>query len=244
MSHRLLSLLACLVLAPATFAITTDELVAKNVAAKGGAAKLTALKSLQLNGKLLVNGGQIQLAYQTILKRPNSIRIEAKLQGLTVVQAYDGKEAWAISPFQGRKDPEKLSADAAKSIIENAEIDGPLVDYQAKGSTLEYLGTEDVDGTLAHKIKVKLKNGDTQIVYLDPDYFLEIRTLSQRLENGVQVEEETDFGDYEKVEGLYFPFSVEVGSKGSDSSKKQKLIFEKAIVNPPVDSAIFAFPTK
>jgi len=244
MSHRLLSLLACLVLAPATFAITTDELVAKNVAAKGGQAKLTALKSLQLNGKLLVNGGRVQLAYQSILKRPNSIRIEAKLQGLTLVQAYDGKEAWAISPFQGRKDPEKLSADDAKSIIETAEIDGPLVDYQAKGSTLEYLGTEDVDGTLAHKVKVKLKNGDTQIVYLDPDYFLEIRILSQRLENGVQVEVETDLGDYEKVDGLYFPFSLEVGGKGSASASKQKLIFEKAIVNPPVDSAIFAFPTK
>ena len=104
-----------------------------------------------------------------------------------------------------------MSVDDAKSLVEDAEIDGPLVDWKAKGSTVEYLGTEDVDGTLAHKLKVVRKNGDMSYVYLDPDYFLEIRIVTQRTEQGAQVEVETDLGDYEKVDGVFFPFSIEAG---------------------------------
>ena len=77
-----------------------------------------------------------------------------------------------------------------------------------------------MDGTLAHKLKVVRKNGDVSYVYLDPDYFLEIRILTQRIEQGAQVEVETDLGDYEKVDGVYFPFSIEAGPQGIDRQTK------------------------
>lgn len=219
---------------------TVDELVAKNIEAKGGAAALKALQSLRLKGKLLVNQGQIEFAYEQTKKRPGQVRTEATLQGMTQVQAFDGKEGWKISPFQGRKDPEKMSADDTKSLMEDAEIDGPLVDWKTKGSTVEYLGTEDVDGTLAHKLKVVRKNGDVNYVYLDPDHFLEIRILSQRVEQGAQVEVETDIGDYEKIGGVFIPFSIDAGPKGS--SDKQKTVIEKAEANVTVEDTLFRFP--
>ena len=160
---------------------------------------------------------------------------------MTMVQAFDGKDGWKISPFQGRKDPEKLSSDDTKSLMEDAEVDGALVDWKEKGSTVEYLGTEDVDGTLAHKLKVTRKNGDVNYVYLDPEHFLEIRITTQRTEHGAQVETETDLSDYEKVNGVYLPLSIEAGRKGS--SDKQKVILDKAEGNVPVDDQAFAFPT-
>ena len=219
---------------------TVDELVAKNIEAKGGAAALQSLQSVRFTGKLLVNEGQIEFGYLQTKKRPGAVRTDATLQGMTAVQAYDGKEGWKISPFQGRKDPEKLSTDDLKSLIEDAEIDGPLVDWKAKGSTVDYLGTEDVDGTLAYKLKVVRKDGDVSFVYLDPDHFLEIRVLTQRIEHGAQTEVETDLGDYEKIGGVFLPFSVEAGSKGSPD--KQKVVIEKADANVPVDDALFRFP--
>ena len=88
--------------------------------------------------------------------------------------------------------------------------------------------------------KVVRKNGDVSYVFLDPDHFLEIRIITQRSEQGAQVEVETDLGDYEKIGGVFFPFSIEAGSKGA--SDKQKIIFEKAEVNVPVDEAVFKFP--
>jgi hypothetical protein len=221
--------------------LTVDELVAKNVAAKGGADALRALQSVRFTGKMLVNEGQIQFAYVETKKRPGEVRSELTLQGMTAIEAYDGEQGWRISPFQGRKDPEKMSADDTKALIEEAEIDGPLVDWKAKGGTVEYLGTEDVDGTLAHKLKVVRKNGDVAFVYLDPDAFLEIRKTTQRVEQGAQVEVETDVGDYEKIAGVFLPFSIEFGRKGGPD--KQKIVIDKVEPNITVDDAIFKFPT-
>jgi hypothetical protein len=221
--------------------LTVDALVARNIEAKGGIDALRAVQSVQFKGKMLVNQGQVEFVYTQTKKQPGQVRTALTLQGMTLVQAYDGKEGWKISPFGGRKDPEKMSVDDAKSLVEDAEIDGPLVDWEAKGSTVEYLGPEDVDGTLAHKLKVVRKNGDVSYVYLDPDAFLEIRILTQRIEQGAQVEVETDLGDYEKVGGVYFPFSIDAGPKGS--SDKQKIILEKGEANVTADNAEFKFPT-
>src|SRR5689334_22752117 len=109
---------------------TVDELVAKNVEAKGGMEALHALQSLKLTGKILVNEGKIVFSYVAIKARPNKLRTEATLQGLTQVDAYDGKEGWKISPFSGRKDPERSTTDDSKTLEEDAELDGPLVDWK------------------------------------------------------------------------------------------------------------------
>jgi hypothetical protein len=240
-----IALLSAAFIAPAIFAqdkgeATVDELVAKNIEAKGGMAALHDLQSLRLTGKMLVQQGQVELAYLQIKKRPDEVRSEASLQGMTQIEAYDGKEGWKISPFQGRKDPEKMSADDVKELMEDAEIDGPLVDWRSKGSTVDYLGTEDVDGTAAHKLKVVRKNGDVSYVYLDPDHFLEIRVVTQRIKHGAQEEVETDFGDYEKAGGVFIPTSIESGRKGAPD--KEKIIIDKVEANVPVDDAIFHFP--
>jgi len=219
---------------------TVDELVFKNVEAKGGTDALHALQSLRLTGKMLVNQGKIQLAYLQTKKRPGEVRTEASLQGMTQVDAYDGKEGWKVSPFFGRRDPERMSADDVKALMEDAEIDGPLVDWKAKQSTVDFLGTEDVDGTLAYKLRVVRKNGDVSFVYLDPDHFLEIRILTQRIKHGAQEEVETDLGDYEKTAGVFVPTSIESGRKGDPD--KQKIIIDKAEANVPVDDAMFHFP--
>jgi hypothetical protein len=219
---------------------TVDQLVAKNIEAKGGANALHDLQTLRLSGKLLVQEGQIQYAYMQIKKRPDEVRSEASLQGMTQIEAYDGKEGWRVSPFFGRRDPERMSADDVKALVENAEMDGPLVDWQAKGNAVEYLGTEDVDGTPAHKLKVTRKNGDVSFVYLDPDHFLEIRVITQRTRHGAYEEVETDLGDYEKTGGVFVPTSIDFGRKGAPD--KQRIIIDKVEANTPVDDTIFHFP--
>jgi len=190
---------------------------------------------------LLVNDGQFVLAFTQIVGRGAKVRTEASVQGMTLVQAYDGKGGWQINPFMGRRDPERLSVDDSKALVElAADFDGSLFDAPLKGNRLEYLGVEDVDGTPAHKIKLTRGNGDVEYVYLDPDHYLEIRVLSQRTEQGVTVENETNLGDYEKIAGVYVPFAVESGRKGS--TDRQRLMLDKAEVNVNVDPAVFAFP--
>lgn len=235
---------ALLLLAATSFASaqTVDELIAKNIEAKGGMAAIKAIDTLKLEGTMRVGGGgfSLDLGFVQMTKRGGKTRGEASLQGLTAVSAYDGKDAWQIQPFQGRKDPEKLAVDQAKGLAQQAEIDGPLIDYRAKGHKIEYLGMEDVDGTPAHKLQVLRADGDTQYIYLDPDYFLEIRIITRTSVRGVEFEQESDVGNYEKVAGVYIPFSMETGAKGQP--KGQNITVTKAEANVEIDDALFAFP--
>lgn len=222
--------------------MTVEELVTKSIQAKGGLDKIKAIQSMRMTGQLKISGDSFSLdmKYLQLNQRGGFYRNEASLQGLTAITAYDGKEGWTLSPFEGRREPEKMSADQKKNLEEESDFDGPLVDYQTKGHQLELLGREDVDGTDAYKLKVTLKNGDVKYIYLDPDYFLEIRTLSQSKVRGVEVEQETDLGNYEQVNGIYMPFSIESGSKGGP--KSQKITIERVEVNVDLDDKLFHFP--
>ena len=237
---RLIIGLFVLCAARAASALTAQELVAKNIEAKGGAAALEAVSALRRHGKVSVNGGQFVLDVVEVKQRPDSIRVEASLQGLTQVQAYDGKEGWKIDPFGGRKDPERMPADDVKELVEDASIGGPLADSAARGSTVEYLGTQDIDGTEAHKLKVTDKDGSLKYVYLDPDYFLEIRMESQRSVRGVKETTITEYGNYEKVGGVFWPLSIESGKKGDSDPAKYE--YEAAEVNPALPPGYFSFP--
>ncbi len=115
-----------------------------------------------------------------------------------------------------------------------------LADAVAAGSSIEYLGTEDIDGTPAHKLKVVRKDGGLQYVYLDPDYFLEIRVESQRVVRGVKRTSVTDYGNYEKVGGVFWPLSIESGIKGAGDPAKFE--YRSAVVNPEIVPDYFSFP--
>jgi outer membrane lipoprotein-sorting protein len=219
-------------------ALTVDELIAKNIEARGGLDKIHAVQSVRFTGK--IRFGSTDLPYVIEMKRPEMLRTQLTLQGMTAIRAYDGKEAWRISPFRGRVDPEKMSADDVKQMKINADLDGPLVDYKSKGNLVEYLGTEDVDGTEAHKLKVTFKSGDMRYIYLDPDYFLEIRNIDVTRVRGAEEVQETDLGNYEKVEGLYFPYAMESGVK--DGPKDSAVTIEKTEVNVNLDDSLFHFP--
>lgn len=229
--------------APAARAVTADEIIARHLAALGGAAKLKAIHTLRRSGKLIVPGFNAELAYTETRARPGAIRQELTLQGLTQIEAFDGRDGWHIQPFQGRKDPARMSADETKALRLAADIDRPLIDYQAKGHTVEYLGTEDVDGTPAHKLRLKLAWGDEVTYWIDPDTWMLVRDRERQIIRGAEQVTDTDYGEYEQVAGVWVAMSEEQGAQDSDASQKQKVVFDKAEANVAADPAWFAFPT-
>lgn len=231
-------IVAIAVLVPALWAQTVDEIIAKNVQARGGLDKLKSVQSVKSTATMAMGG--MEAPGLLVQKRGNLARLEFTIQGLTAVQAYDGKSAWQIMPFTGKKDPELMSADEAKEVEEMADIDGPLVDYKSKGHKVELLGKEKIEGTDAYKLKVTLKNGDIQTVYIDADSFLEIKDETKRTVRGTEQVVESSIGDYKEVGGIIFPFAVESGVKGSQD--KQKLTFTKIELNVPLDDSLFKMP--
>ncbi len=240
MRDRFAIFLVLLCLAVPAFAQTAEELVGKNIEAKGGMEKIKALKTVRVTGKLDAGGGFTGTVTQEN-KRPNLLRETFTLQGMTQVQAYDGSSGWEIRPFGGRKDPELMGEDDLRDLLIDADFDGPLVDYNEKGNKVEYLGHDIVDGDDALRLKVTLKNGDIVYYYLDPDTFLEIRTERQELIRGSVRENAAELGSYKPIGGVMFPFSVSTGPK-DDPSSWQNITFQKVEVNVPLEDSDFAVP--
>src|SRR5947208_13925866 len=211
------------------FSQTADELIAKNIQAKGGMDKIKAIKTVRMSGKLDAAGGFTGLVGQENM-RPNLVRETFTVQGMTQVQAYDGSSGWEIRPFGGRKDPELMGEDDLRDLLIDADFDGPLVDYNEKGNKVEYLGHDIVDGDDALRLKVTLKNGDIVYYYLDPDTFLEIRTERQEFIRGSVRENAAELGSYKPIGGVMFPFSVSTGPK-DDPSSWPNITFQKVEVN-------------
>ena len=122
-------------------ATTAEEIVAKNVEARGGAAALASLKSLRRAGKFVLPGQNLLFTLSEVKERQGRIRQEGTYQGLTQIQAWDGEKGWQVQPFGGRKEPALMSEDDAKPFRLAADLDGPFVNAKAKGHVLEYLGT-------------------------------------------------------------------------------------------------------
>lgn len=229
---------ACLLLPYSMHAQTVDEVIAKNIQAHGGMEKLKSVKTIRTTGKF--TQGSFRAGFLEENKRPGKVREEALIQGLVQIQAYDGKTGWQVSPFGGRKDAELLSQDDLKSLVVDADIDGPLVEYKEKGHKAELVGHDSVEGTDCYKVKLTLKNGDLRYYFLDADSFLEIKMENQSNIRGAVQFTENFYGDYEQVDGLFIAFAYENGEKGNPVHTKYTV--EKVEVNVPLDDALFAMP--
>ncbi len=239
MRHAAMVLAAVSCIAVFTQAQTADELVQKNIQAKGGIEKIKAIKSVRITGKLNAGGGFTAATLQEN-ERPNLVRETFSLQGMTAITAYDGATGWQIQPFGGHKDPELMGEDDLKDLLLDADFDGPLVDYKEKGNTVEYLGHDVVDGDDALRLKVTLKNGDIVYYFLDPDTNLEIRKEVQEFIRGSVRESVIELGSYKPVNGVMYPYSISQGSKANPAA--QTTTVEKIEVNVPIEKADFAVP--
>jgi hypothetical protein len=219
---------------------TADEIVAKYIKAIGGPEKINAITTLKRSGKF-TGGGGFEAAISQENKRAGMVREEFTIQGLTGVNAYDGKTGWKIEPWNGKKDPEPLGEDEMKEIIADSDFDGPLVNYATRGNKVEYVGTEPVEGTDAYKLRVTTANGEVKNYYMDTDYYVPIKIETKRTIRGAEREFEQSLGDYKEVNGVYFPFSFETGPKGSQN--RSKVTWEKIEANVKMDDSRFAQPT-
>src|SRR6267142_3966443 len=238
MRKAVLTLSAILMLAVFAPAQTVDQIIAKNIEAKGGMAKLKAIQTTRLTGSAEFSGVQADIV--RVSKRQNKLRLDITVQGMTMVQAYDGQSGWQVVPFTGKKDPEPMAADDLKIIAQDADIDGPLVDYKQKGHKVELVGKEKMEGTDAWHLKVTMKGGDVNDLYLDADSFLEIKMKSKTMRRGVETETETTFGDYKEEAGMMMPHSMEIRAQGAPGTNK--ITITKVEMNTTEDDAKFKMP--
>jgi outer membrane lipoprotein-sorting protein len=217
---------------------SVDQVIAKHFEALGGIEKLKEARSYRMTGRLALGQGMEATFVRTQL-RPNMSRMDFTVQGVTGVQAYDGTTAWMHMPFMGQSAPEAMPPDLAKVTMEESEFDGPLIDYAAKGNTVELVGKESVEGTETFKLKLTRKSGEVSYYYFDAEYYLPLKTETRRTIQGREMALSTTFGDYKAVEGIMIPHSIQISGQGP---APQQLIIERVEVNIQLDVAQFKMP--
>jgi outer membrane lipoprotein-sorting protein len=184
---------------------------------------------------------QVQLPFLMEMKRPGKSRVEIEFAGKTALQVYDGTNGWKLRPFLNRDDVEPFTAEEAKSEAQKGDMDGPLVDYAAKGTKVELEKVEAVEGRDAYRLKLTMKSGKVQHVWIDTQSFLDVKIdgIPRRMDgkmHNVWIYQR----DFRSVEGLMMPFVLETAVDGYRET--HKMLIEKVAVNPKLDDARFAKP--
>jgi hypothetical protein len=269
-------------LAPAAHAaqerLSAAQIVDKNVAARGGLSAWGAVRTLSFQGKLGAGGNQratlpvsmadnprgtgpvmprrpaeeAQLPFRMNLERGRKLRVELQFNGQTAVQVFDGIQGWKVRPFLNRNEVEPYTAAEMKKASLQSDLDGPLIDYAVKGTRIELVGQEQVEGEETYKLKLTSKDGQSMHIWIDSRTFLETKMEGQpRRMDGTDHPVEVYFRDYRAVHGLQIPFVLEtkvlpvartsVGLKDTPVPV-ERITLEEVEVNPALDEALFSKP--
>ncbi len=240
MKSLVIAVLACCLPAVAS-GQTVDELVARNIAARGGVEAWRSVSSLRLSGRMDVGQGML-VPYVLEQKRPGKMCLEFVFDGETAVQCADGETGWKLEPFRGRRTPQRLTQDELREVADLADLYGPLFDHEARGHAVEFLGREPVEGRDTFKLMVTLPRGAVRWIYLDADSGLEVKLDSLRTLAGRERRVETYYRDWQATEGLLIPRRQETRTEGVDGS--HLLTVENVGVNPPLEDKRFAMPER
>ncbi len=225
--------------APGLHAQTVATVVAKVFAARGGLDKIRAVKAQRVSGTISF-GTDAAGPFVVDLKRPLKMYMTLAVQNLTMVRVYDGKTGWANNPFAGKMIPDTMADEDLKNIAEEADFDGPLVDYRRKGNLIALAGKDKVGDKNAWRVRLTTKNGDIRYYLFDTSSFLLLKWEGKRHFEGKELPIESYFSDYRDVDGLKFAFEITSGASAADLS--QKIVIDKIELNPQLDDAEFTKP--
>jgi outer membrane lipoprotein-sorting protein len=238
--------------------LAADQIIAKNVAARGGLQTWRAVQTLSMSGKMgaggnerstfaatgvRADGGKLstrpkeeaQLPFRLELKRSRKSRLELDFHGQTAVQVYDGTNGWKLRPFLNRHEVEPYTPDEIKAATLQADLDGPLV----KGTKAELEGMEKVEGKDNYRLRLTFKNGQTQRIWIDAQTFLETKMEgTPRRLDGKYHPVEIFSRDFRKVNGLMVPYVLETKVQGVPQT--EKIGIENVIVNPKLEDSRFS----
>jgi hypothetical protein len=228
--------------APELPKLTAAQIAERNAQARGGVKAWRAIQSIQISGLLDAGGSNnARLPYTLQMKRPHYQRVAIEFQGQTALQVYDGSNGWKLRPFLNRNDVEPFSDEEQQRLAHQDDLEGPLIDYAAKGSTLELEGAEMIEGKANYRLKLSMKDGYVRHIWVDGATFLEskIEGNPRRLD-GQMRRVENYLRDYRKVDNVLIPFVSE--SKVETAQQPRKMTVDKVVLNPPLEDSLFGKP--
>jgi Outer membrane lipoprotein-sorting protein len=226
-----------LVLAQFANGQTVDDIIDQYIAARGGKDKLTSLKSVHFEGTRQMNGNEVDVKITKVDKKLNRVDFSVGgNDGYTIVTPDKG---WTYIPMMSDKVNEMPEA-RLKSMQDQLDLAGPLVDYATKGYKAALQGKDTITGKEAYKIQLTNAAGKEYTYYIDTKTHLLIQTRQMSegggRNNSAPMEIVTDYSDYKDVDGVMFPQTINVEGSGMGAGA---MTFDKIEVNQPVDEKLY-----
>ncbi len=236
------ALLGLIVPAALPQALTADQIIEKNVAARGGVKAWREIQTMTLTGKMDAGSQKnAQLPFVLKLKRPQMSRLEIDFAGKKALQIYDGKNGWKVRPFLGRNEVEPFTTAEMHTAADQGDLDGYLIDHEAKGIKVEVMGMDSVEGHDAYRLQLTMKDGQVRHLWVDAKSFLEVKVegVPRRLD-GTMHNVEIYYRNYGSISGLMIPFVLETVVEKVQPSRK--ITVETVVLNPKLEDNAFAKP--
>jgi hypothetical protein len=185
-----------------------DKIIDKAIETMGGKEKLMSVKSIKKMGFGESQGVKYPINFYAIHNK--SERTDYSFNGLTGYQIITVDSGFNFSPFGGMATPERMTDNDVKLSSDEFDLEGSLVNYKAKGHTIELMENEDIDGVDAIQLRQNLKNGKTIYYFIDPDTYYIIRTTAKGESNGQEFSSTANYYNFKKTkEGLVLPFTID-----------------------------------
>ena len=218
-----------------------DSLLQAHYEAIGGTERVKSVETAQFVGVMSI-GSELEAPFVLTFKRPLRSRLEFTVEGRSAIQVYDGKSAWTVLPFAGDGAAESVPEDQARSMSEQADFDGPLIDWRDKGHRLALVGTEELESGPAYKIEAVLSTGSIRNFYIDQESLLTVQQVGTIRLQGQDVEVQTLLRDYRDVDGLLLPYLIE--SRATGGSQSQRFTIDRIQLNLEVADSLFEMPSR
>ena len=221
--------------------MTAAEIVAKNVAARGGLDAWRKVQTMVWLGHITSAHAAVpSMPFAMEQKRPNKTHFEMHAMNETTERMFNGLQGWKVHPDHGNRPAvEPYSIQELRYAQAAPGLDGPLIDYAAKGYSVALEGVDDIEGHKTYRLAVKLAAGEIDHVWIDAKTFLDVRyDRPSDGTIGAARPVSVAYSDYRVYEGLQLPSVIETGV-GSGSTPDRMMI-ERVVLNSPLDDDRFS----
>jgi outer membrane lipoprotein-sorting protein len=190
-----------------------DTILDKNMEATGGKEAHQKVKNRVTKATIEISAAGLKGEITIYAAAPNKLYVVTELTGVgKIEEGSDGKVAWSVNPMTG---PRIKDGTEKETALRRADFEGES-NWRKHTKKAESKGEDTVDGKACYVIEITTDEGQTKTHYYDKSSYLLIKSSgTEKTPNG-DIQIESIFSDFKKVDGITMPFKTKQSALGTE----------------------------